>query len=401
MLQLSRSIGVGLGMLSLSLALFASQSGPSRAVEIKEHLQRARQFLAEKKLDDAAREFTAVTVLDPANVEARANLGVMEFMHGDCTRASANFRAVLKLNPNLSNAHALLGFCELQQGDSAEGRQSLERAFPKLTDPKLRIQAGLFLVELYRQSGDVARATATISKLQSLDGENVDVQYAAYRLYSDLADQAVTAVSVSGPDSARMRQIVAQRLIETGNLDGAIRAYREALKIDPHLTGAHFELGETLLRHGSTPEDSAGAQKELEAALAENPHDGEAECLLGELALKNSDEKGAVQHFSRALTIQPQNPDGHMGMGKVYASSGQFDKAVVEFDKVIAADPANSSAHYGLSQVYRKLGRSEDAEREVALFRTLRSSQRELGDTFGRLRGGTTDDPDPDKPNAQ
>jgi len=48
------------------------------------------------------------------------------------------------------------------------------------------------------------------------------------------------------------------------------------------------------------------------------------------------------------------------------------------------------------------LGRLDEAEREVALFHTLRSSQRELGDTFGRLRAGDVSaDPDSPDPKVQ
>jgi tetratricopeptide (TPR) repeat protein len=84
-----------------------------------------------------------------------------------------------------------------------------------------------------------------------------------------------------------------------GNLEGAIRAYREALKIDPQLTGVHFELGEALLRRGGS--DLSEAQKEFEAAIAENPNDAESEYHLGEISLRNSDKNAAYEHFSRAF----------------------------------------------------------------------------------------------------
>ncbi len=383
------------GLILSFAAVCAAQSSSDRAAEIRKHLQSGQAFLKQQKPDDAAREFTAVSDLDPKNVEAQANLGVLAFLRGDCVHAAPHLQFALSLNAKLANVRALLGFCEIRQGDSAAGQRNLEQAFPKLTDPKLRVQTGLFLLEIYRQSGNIARAAATITHLQELDADNVDVQYAAYRLYSDLADQAVNAVTVGHPDSARMKQIVAQRLIETGNLDGAIRAYREALNIDPHLTGAHFELAEALMHRPSPSADElAEATKNLQSALGENPRDAESECLLGELALRSSDEKLAGDHFSRALSIQPQNPDAHLGMGKLYLSSGQSDKALAEFKSVIAADPTNSQAHYYLAHAYRKLGRMDEADQEVKVFQALRSSQHQVEDVFGRLRSGSPDEPD-------
>jgi lipopolysaccharide biosynthesis regulator YciM len=379
-------------IMSFAALLCYGQSESNQTIQIRKHLLLGQQFLKQQKAEEAAREFTAVVGLDPRNMEAQANLGVLAFLRGDCVKALPHFHAALNLAANLANIRALLGFCEIRLGEASGGEHDLERAFPNLTDPKLRVQTGLFLLDLYRQAGDVGHATTTVSRLQEVDSDNVDVQYAAYRLYSDLADQAVTAVSVSHGDSARMRQIVAQRLVETGNLDGAIRAYREALELDPHLTGAHYELAQALMhRPSATPSNWSEAGQELQAAVAENPRDAEAECLLGEIALHGNDTQSALSHFSRALSFQPRNPDAHIGLGKIYLSSTQTDKAVAEFKSVIAVEPTNAQAHYSLSHAYRKLGRMKDADDEVKVFQTLRSSQHQLEDVFGRMRTGEPD----------
>ena len=369
--------------------------------EIRKHLLLGQHFLQAQKPDEAAREFNAVLQLDPKNAEAHANLGVLAFLRADCVQATPHLQAALKQDPKLSNMYALLGFCEVRLGNSTDGQRNLEFAFPKITDPKLRVQAGLFLLQIYRQSGDVARATATVNRLQELDGDNVDVQYSAYRLYSDLADQAVTAVSVSHGDSARMRQIVAQRLVENGDLDGAIRAYREALKLDPRLTGAHYELAEALMhRPSSSAADLEEAGAELQSALQENPGDAESECLLGALSLRNGDEKTAEAEFSKALVLQPQNPDAHLGLGKLYLAAGQADKALAEFKTVVETDPTNAQAHYLLAHAYRKLGQLQDADREVKVFQSLRASQRQLEDVIGHVRSGAIED-DTTSPDAK
>jgi tetratricopeptide (TPR) repeat protein len=387
---------IGVTLTGFGPATFAQSSANTDHI-IHEDLQAGEQLLQERKLDEAFRQFSAVLSIDAKNAEAQANLGVIEFLRANCKSATLDFEKALQLSPKLWNVEALLGFCELRLGENGEGQRHLEQAFPKLSDSKLRVQAGLFLIQLYRQIGNVERATATIIRLQKLDGENVDVQYAGYRLYSDLADQAITAVSMVHPDSARMRQIIAQRFVEGGNLQAAIKAYREALQIDPHLTGAHFELGEALLHNPSAvPAQSAEARKELEAALADDPNDAEAECLLGELLLKSSHEKDAEEHFYRALSLQPRNPDAHLGVGKIYLSSKEFEKALIEFQTVTATDPSNSQAHYLLSRAYFRLGRVNEANRELAIFRTLSASKKQLEDAFGRMRSnGSSDDQGP------
>jgi tetratricopeptide (TPR) repeat protein len=389
MLEVVRTLKIGtLGLASLAFAmgLLGGQVDAGRTRQIREHFERAQQFLEQNKPGEAALEFATVVSLDPKNAEARANLGVIAYSQGDYAGAAAYIKSALKLNPTLWNIGALLGFCELQRGEVAEGRQELERSFPKLKDSRLRIQTGLRLVELYRQTGDIDRATSTVNALRRLEPTDVNVQYAAYRLYSDLADEAGDAVALIDPDSPLVRQIVAQRLIETGDTEGAIKAYREVLKIDPRLPGVHFELAEAMLKTSSSDADLKEVQTLLEEALRENPRDAESECLLGQVYARRSDAKSALAHYSRALQLQPNSIDAHVGMGSIYLSSGQLHEALAEFNRATSLDPTNAKAHYSLAQVYQRLRQKSDADREMELFRTLKSSHSRLADVYDQIR---------------
>jgi tetratricopeptide (TPR) repeat protein len=55
-------------------------------------------------------------------------------------------------------------------------------------------------------------------------------------------------------------------------MEDAIRCYRRALELDPHLSGSHYGLAYLLLRRG----DREGAARHLETFLAEPPHGVEA-----------------------------------------------------------------------------------------------------------------------------
>ena len=71
--------------------------------------------------------------LDPNNLDARVNLGVLLFFRGDYRAAIPQLRAAVAIQPDLWKQRALLGLAERQQHDEA-GRGDLESAFPHLTE---------------------------------------------------------------------------------------------------------------------------------------------------------------------------------------------------------------------------------------------------------------------------
>ena len=69
--------------------------------------------------------------------------------------------------------------------------------------------------------------------LVDLDPDNVDVLFMAQRVYSELADDTLNKLAVLAPGSARMQQVIAERLVNGGDLKGAIEHYRKALADRP------------------------------------------------------------------------------------------------------------------------------------------------------------------------
>src|SRR5437660_9304320 len=78
-----------------------SQSTASRPQEIASHAHQAQEFLKERRPDLAIPELRAIVALDPNNVDARGNLGVLVFFQGDYPAEIPHLRAALKLRPTL------------------------------------------------------------------------------------------------------------------------------------------------------------------------------------------------------------------------------------------------------------------------------------------------------------
>jgi tetratricopeptide (TPR) repeat protein len=359
-----------------------AQSSLSKQQQIELHVRQAAEFLKDKRPDQAIGEFNAILALDPDNVDAQGNLGVLLFFHDDYALATPHLRAAVKLQPGLAKIQALLGMCEKRTGDDAGAESDLKEAFPSLQEEKLKVRTGLELIEIYDAAGDYEKAAGVVGELRQLEPGDPAILYTAYRIYSTMTDEATLSLAMSAPGSAQMRQLQAHELTRQGNDEGAIAQYREALKIDPHLAGTHFELGEMLSQSG----DDDGAEKEYKAALVENPFDEKSECRLGEAALRANDLKAASEHFSRALALQPEDIDADVGQAKIAIAMSQPEKALPLLEQASKAEPFDAVVHYHLATVYRSLGRQDDSGRELAEFQKLKDAKEKLRQTYRDMR---------------
>jgi tetratricopeptide (TPR) repeat protein len=135
-------------LLLCTVAPCLCQSVPDTQQQIQAHLSAAHQLLSENKPEAAIPEFRAVVALDPSNIDARGNLGVLLFFQGNYTAAIPELRETLRLKPDLWKIQALLGMGERRTGDNAGAHTDLETSFPELTEPKVRLEAGMELIEL-------------------------------------------------------------------------------------------------------------------------------------------------------------------------------------------------------------------------------------------------------------
>ena len=76
-------------VLCLGLLACFSQSSPSRQQQIESHNRKAAEYLKQNRPDLAVPEFKAIVALDPNNVDARGNLGVVLFFQGDYTNCDS------------------------------------------------------------------------------------------------------------------------------------------------------------------------------------------------------------------------------------------------------------------------------------------------------------------------
>jgi tetratricopeptide (TPR) repeat protein len=363
----------------MSLAFTTAVRGQTEG-EWRAHMQRAQAAFVAGHLPEAAQEFQTVLRLDPGNAESEANLGSIYFLQQNWNAADEALQAALAKRGDLWKAQALLGLCKRRLGDEAEARKLLEKAISHLDRGKFKTSAEIELIESLYRSGDLDRAQAVLANAQSEAPQNPDVLYIAYRIHTDLANQARDTLRLVAPQSGRMHELTAQHLVNRGDLTNAIREYEAAMKADPQLRGIHYELGEAYMQQSVSQESLGHAEGEFRAALAENPSDANAEAQLGNVALLRNDPDTAVARFHKALQRDRSNLIAQQGMGKALLHQSRPAEALPYLERAVQLDGLNPTTHYELGMLYRKLGRSTDAERELKAFRELqRSSASQAG----------------------
>ncbi len=363
-----------------------SQSQPDHQTEIQNHARLAQQDLQAHQPAAAMREYQSILALDPKNLDALANLGVVQFFQGDFAQATGQLRAALAIQPNISKLRALLGMSEKRLGETRAAQADLQSAFASLQDQqRLRVQTGMELIEVDYALNDLGKAAEAVNTLRQLEPTNPDVLFTAHRIYSDLADEATLSLAMTFPQSARMKQLMAHELARRADNAGAIANYRAAMAIDPKLSDLHFELAD-MLYGSSSAADQAEAEKEYKTALQLNPFDEKSLCRLGDLAAKRSDTKAALEYYSRAYQLQPNNVDANLGLAKLLMSTHQPLQAESHLQRAVQVEPYDATVHYRLGVVYRELGKAAESQRELAEFEKLKQMKNNLQSLYQAMR---------------
>jgi tetratricopeptide (TPR) repeat protein len=310
---------------------------------------------------------------------------VLLYFQGRYAEAEAPLRNAVELKPELAKIRGLLGLCEYQMGHLDGARGDLWGALNSDLDPKFHKEVGLTLVEVDTARNDLPSTAVTIEKLLETAPTDPEILYAAYRVHSDLAGEALLSLSLTAPKSGQMQQAIAHELERVRDLTGAIANFRKAIAVNPNLPGVHFELAEAL-RGSDSQEVRAQAEAEYKIALEKNPHEVQAAVRLGDIAAERSDMSGAKGFYERALKDQPGNADAAIGLARVYSEGNENDKALPLLLDVLKADPANMLAHFRLGALYRKMKRPEDAKRELAEYLRYKEMKEGLKQVYGAMK---------------
>jgi tetratricopeptide (TPR) repeat protein len=376
-------------LLLLSAVGATGQDAGNSASQVTALEQQVQTYLQQQKPQLAIPLLRQIISLDPKNLNAQANLGVLMYFQGDFAGAIPEMRAALQIQPNLSRIRGLLGIAEKRTGDMTSAQNDLEQAFPSIEDPKFMKQVGLELIEADVAASQFGKALAVSAKLEEVAPQDPQILFVVYEIATQMKDQTLLNMLLVAPESAEMNMMIGGELARQGDHDKAIAKYREAARLNPHLPGVHFELAEQL-RAAADPKLNALAEGEYKAAIQENQFDQRSWSHLGEVLAARGDFKAAQEAYNKALALQPGDAETKTDLAIALISTNQQKEAIPLLESAIKDDPTNIVAHYRLSGLYRRTGRLADAKHEMDQYTHYKGLKDKMSEVFKQVSAPTT-----------
>jgi protein O-GlcNAc transferase len=160
------------------------------------------------------------------------------------------------------------------------------------------------------------------------------------------------------PDMTEAHFCLGLNLDDEGKLDEAAAAYREVIRLTPGMAGAHSNLGDILRRQGQ-PDEAVAACRE---AIRRDPNLAIAHFNLT-IALHHqgkSDE--AAVACERAIGLNPDFAEAHYSLGTLLCGQGKLDEAIEATRAAIRIRPDYAEAHSNIAAMLQQQGRLEEAE---------------------------------------
>ena len=156
--------------------------------------------------------------------------------------------------------------------------------------------------------------------------------YAGAQLPDTCKPPASAAQAPAGTPPAQVLDAVGVWFAQKGDLNCAVAAFKQALRLEPRSAEAHFDLG--LVRQSQ--QQPAAAISEFRLALEYDPALLQAHCAIGSSL---SEPTEAESEFRKALAVDPQLVCALDGMAQVLVKERRYDAALDFWRQALRIQP--------------------------------------------------------------
>lgn len=164
----------------------------------------------------------------------------------------------------------------------------------------------------------------------------------------------------AGTPSARVYDAVGVWFAERGDQTCAVAAFKQALRLEPHLAEAHFDLG--LVRQSQ--HQPAAAASEFRMALRYDPGLLQAHCALGAVLIDPTESEA---EFRKALAVNPQLVCALDGTAQDLAKERRYEAALEYWRQALQIEPDAPDLQLSLATATYKAAKARQADGLPAL----------------------------------
>ncbi|MXY70142.1 MAG: tetratricopeptide repeat protein [Acidobacteriia bacterium] len=321
--------------------------------------------------------FERALALAPEFVAARKNLAMAEFESGLYESAGANLRKLLDVPEAQAQASLFLGMIDSQLGRHEEAVERLDGLGALLqTQPraqlalarslqhvgevesarqlleKLRAQPGLSgpdlvdAAQIAAIAGRFDNAMEDLERAESLDAslEGLGVRRVEVLTLSGRQDEALELARqlASRTPTREIKSLVAGLSEESGDLDAAVMALREAIQADPKSEEGYIELAEFCVKY-SNPKL---ALEILDLGLGQLPSSYRLLVQKGITLGRGQRYDQAQQALSLALELTPDHSVALTALAVSLFMSGEVEEALAKLARGVVRFPEDFYMHY-------------------------------------------------------
>ena len=356
MRQLALLGAVVSAVLSLPIEMIAQSSDTAH--------MRLEAIALEQRGQNAEAEQTWKSILqaDPRNAEAFAHLGLLEARQERLENAIDFYRQAVAINPDLPGLQMNYGLALFKAAQFPNAIRIFSDEIRKHPDDqRLTILLGM----AHYGIKDYFVAIPYLQRAAERDPQNLTLRMALARscLLSKQYQCVIDArreVIARKPDMADADVMAAEALDAMHDTAGAIKDLQAAIQANPDQPNAHFALGYLLWRERRWTE----AAREFEAEIQQDPQDRQARIYLADAEVQQKDFTGPLSDLQKLAESKVSEPLVHLDLGLIAAKNGQTEDALRELRTASEQDAENAELHQRIATAYESLGKSEEAKAE-------------------------------------
>jgi tetratricopeptide (TPR) repeat protein len=337
----------------------------------------------EGRLDAAADQYANAIRIDPGNISAHRDLGLLRLQQKRTAEAIVELQQTVKLDSRDTEVWFALFQAQLAVGDISSARQSADKI--SILAPA---SSELFrsVAALQASAGDYQGAIPHLKKALDAAPDSRDLQYnlGLAFLRNDEAAKATPLLMTlrDRRDDSEIEDLLGEAYERQGKFVDAVRAYQRATLLDPRNEDYTYDYLTELLKHRdfdaalsigkaaatSFPnsermqlglasayygkENVIEAHEQLVEASARFPDSSLSLYLRGVIAeAESKPDSSLIAQTQAYLTRHPGDSIAWLALGKAQAQDNQTD-ALTAFSRCLAIKETTAEAHLEVGRIY-------------------------------------------------